>query len=120
MLPMPTDAFTTARLQRGAEHLHLLGARDRRTARRGRQSYRRNDNRPRRAGRIPKPDAGGTARSRWRRIPASHPGGGSIMNAILPARDRERLVRVLGMLGSAHDGEVLAAALAAHGLTWQE
>ncbi|MCF4165669.1 hypothetical protein L2U69_08445 [Zavarzinia compransoris] len=40
--------------------------------------------------------------------------------------DRLRLVRVLGMLGSAHDGERSAAALAAHrlvtgaGLTWSE
>jgi hypothetical protein len=46
------------------------------------------------------------------------------MNAITPAR--ERLVMCLGMLGSAHDGEVLAAAKAAErlrrqsGATWGE
>jgi hypothetical protein len=40
--------------------------------------------------------------------------------------DRDRLARVLGMLGSAHDGEVLAAARQAErrrikaGLTWPE
>jgi hypothetical protein len=42
------------------------------------------------------------------------------------ALDRERLARVLGMLGSAHDGEALAAARQAErlraeaGLTWAE
>lgn len=40
--------------------------------------------------------------------------------------ERERLVRVLGMLGSAHDGEVVAAARQAakimtrHGLRWEQ
>ncbi len=42
------------------------------------------------------------------------------------ALDREKLARVLGMLGSAHDGEIAAAGRAADaivraaGLTWQE
>ena len=45
------------------------------------------------------------------------------MNAVVP---RERLARVLGMLGSEHDGETLAAARAADmvrrqmGATWSE
>ena len=45
------------------------------------------------------------------------------MNAAL---DRDRLARVLGMLGSAHDGEVVAAARQAErlradaGLTWND
>src|SRR5437762_1794476 len=49
--------------------------------------------------------------------------GGHVMT---PALDHERLARVLGMLGSAHDGEVLAAARQAErlrvdaGLTWPE
>jgi hypothetical protein len=37
----------------------------------------------------------------------------------LPAHNRERLVRVLAMLGSAYDGEILAAAMAAHRLVQQ-
>ena len=43
-----------------------------------------------------------------------------------PTIDRDRLVRVLGMLGSAHDSEVVAAARQAErlradaGLTWAE
>ena len=46
------------------------------------------------------------------------------MNAV--ALDRDRIARVLGMLGSAHDGEVIAAARqaerlrAAAGLTWAD
>lgn len=40
--------------------------------------------------------------------------------------DRRKLARVLGMLGSAHDGEIVAAARNAHaiirraGMTWEE
>jgi hypothetical protein len=40
--------------------------------------------------------------------------------------DRDKLIRILGMLGSAHDGEVLSAARQAQrlvreaGLTWEE
>jgi len=46
------------------------------------------------------------------------------VNAV--ALDRDRIARVLGMLGSAHDGEVIAAARqaerlrAAAGLTWAD
>lgn len=45
---------------------------------------------------------------------------------MLTDAERERLTRILGMLGSAHDGERAAAALHAeafrrrHGMTWEE
>jgi hypothetical protein len=46
--------------------------------------------------------------------------------ATQPALDAEKLLKVLGMLGSAHPGEVAAAGRAAHklisdtGLRWQD
>jgi hypothetical protein len=44
----------------------------------------------------------------------------------MPALDRDKLVKMLGMLGSRHDGEVAAAGRSAHtlltdaGTTWNE